>query len=345
MTIGAIQVATMAFYIVRSKITAEATGPSGVGLLGIIDPVVLLIAQLSNLSLPLAAGKFLPAARAQSRQQYGELFVRLLHVLSACSIFGTGLAILMVLVRPSILGAQLASYRSLFLLALLAVPVINLTTLLTVALSALQKVRAAALFGLIAAISSALISGAGVLLAGLYGYYASQLSVSLLVLIAGMVYLLRLEPVPLRRISFSVQRNLRGSIPVLSLAGALCLTSLSSPVADLAARSAVMRAGGLRLLGLFQAAFGLALILRTTVRSTFALFFTPARTGISTTRRSFKKRCISPLLSHGLWGSSLFLWCSFQIGVFISPIRRPSFLPRLSYACSRLQFLFNSSRP
>jgi O-antigen/teichoic acid export membrane protein len=62
----------------------------------------------------------------------------------------------------------------------------------------------------------------------------------------------------------------------MSLAGTLCLTSFTNPLADLIVRSSVLRTGGLTLLGLFQAAFGLAVILRTTVRPTFALFFIPA---------------------------------------------------------------------
>jgi O-antigen/teichoic acid export membrane protein len=275
-TIGAIQVATVAFQVVRSKITAEAAGPSGVGVISVIDQVVLFIAQLSNLSLPFAAGKFLAAAHAKSRDQYAQLYVGLLRVLTVFSVLGTVLAILLVFVRPTILGTELAGYRSLVILAFLAIPVMNLTSLLIVALSAVHRVRAAALFGFVSSISLALIAGGGILLAGLYGYYLSQLMMSFILLVAGMWYLMKMEPLPLRRMSCLLLRDIRSSVPLVSLAGALCLTSLTSPLADLVARSAVLREGGLPLLGLFQAALGLAVLLRTTVRSTFSLFLIPA---------------------------------------------------------------------
>src|SRR5262249_61690000 len=66
LTIGIIQAGTMAFYLVRSKITAVTVGPVGVGTISVVDQVVALVTQVSTFSLPYAAVKFLSAAHSES---------------------------------------------------------------------------------------------------------------------------------------------------------------------------------------------------------------------------------------------------------------------------------------
>jgi len=67
----------------------------------------------------------------------------------------------------------------------------------------------------------------------------------------------------------------------------LYVASFTTPLADLVARLAVLRVGGLPAVGLFQAAIGLALALKTVIRASFAVYFMPAVNRRSDTKEKF----------------------------------------------------------
>jgi antigen flippase len=275
-TIGAIQVVTMAFGLLRSKVIAVTAGPAGVGAIGVIDQVVLLVGQVSTFSLPYASVKFLSAAHSEGQEAFARGYLAFLRVLLLISAIGTAIGVAIVLAKPSLLGGELAAYKSVVIVGLFAIPATTLTTLLTNALASGRRVKASAIFGLLTAIALGVTSIIGIMTAGLYGYYFGNLIASLTLVTAGMVYLVRKERIKKHWTPVSIRSEIARYPQVLSFAGALYLVSFTSPLAELIARYSVIRSGGLIATGLLQAAMGLGLTLRTVVRSSFALFLAPA---------------------------------------------------------------------
>lgn len=283
-TIGAVQVATMFFNLVRSKIVALTAGPEGLGAIGVIDQVVAMVAQISTFSLPYASAKFLSAAHSESREAFAKQYVAFLRALLVISLAGTAIGTVLVFVRPAVLGSELVGYGGIVLIALLAIPANNLTGLLTNAMAAARRVRASALLGLFTAIALAIGSGGGLLVAGLSGYYAGSVFMTLVVLAGGMVYLFKKEQLHGHYGAVSVLTEIRRYPQVLSFAASLYIISFTTPLAEFIARYSLLRKGGFAATGLLQSALGLALALRTVMRASNALLLTPAmnRIGDST---------------------------------------------------------------
>ena len=138
-TVGLIQVLSMAFTLLRSKVVALTLGTTGVGAIGLIDQVATLIAQISTFSLPVAAVKFLSAAHSESRDAFARLYSAFLRVLLVLSLIGTAIGVALLLGRPEVLGRELTPYSSLAILALLALPATNVSTLVTNTLAAARR--------------------------------------------------------------------------------------------------------------------------------------------------------------------------------------------------------------
>jgi antigen flippase len=274
--IGAVQVVTMLFMLVRSKVVALTAGPAGVGAISVVDQVVVLIAQISTFSLPFASIKMLSAAHSEGRESFARGYAAFLRLLLVISVLGAAVGITLVLVRPSLLGSELVSYRSIVIVALMAIPATNLSALVTNALAAARRVRASALLGLVTAIALAAASISGILLAGLYGYYVGNVIAVVVLAIAAMLYLSRAEDVRSLKGPVNPLKEVLRYPETLSFAGALYVISFTTPLAFLVARYALVRKGGFEGAGLLQAAMGLALALRTVMRSSNALFLTPA---------------------------------------------------------------------
>lgn len=275
-TLGGIQVATMAFNVLRSKIVAMTGGPAGVGVISVVDQVVGLVAQVSTFSLPYASVKFLSAAHSEGREAFARKYLAFLRVLLITSLSGAAIGIVAVVWRPGVLGAELADYGIVVVLGMLAIPATNLTALLISATAAAQRVRASALFGLMTAIGLAVACTAGILAGGLKGYYVGNLIATLALTIGGMVYLIRTEAIHSNGRRTSVASEIKSNPQVLAFAGALLLTSFTTPLAYFVARYALLRSVGFEGAGLLQAAMGLGVALRTVMRSSNALFLTPA---------------------------------------------------------------------
>ena len=276
LTIGFIQVAVMAFNLLRAKVVAVTVGPEGVGIISVIDQIVVLVAQVTNLSLPFVAVKLLSHAHSESRQSFVNGYVALLRALLVVSVVGVFSGAALVLKWGDVLMPELVGYAGIVMLALLGIPATNLTAFLTNAMAAAQRLRPSVAMGLMTAIALAFASGTGILLAGLAGFYLGTVLGALAVVVGGLRYLRRREGLPLYDSRVTVMTEIRRYPQVVNLAGALYILAFTSPAAYLIARYAVLRMEGAVQAGLLQAAMGPALALATVLRSSNALFLTPA---------------------------------------------------------------------
>jgi O-antigen/teichoic acid export membrane protein len=213
-------------------------------------------------------------------------------------------------------------------------------------MAAARRVHASAIYGSLLTATLAVSAGAGVILDGLHGYYVGTLiGVSVLV-VGGILYLYRQEGLPVYSGRMSVLQEMRRHPQVLSFAGALYLLSFTSPLADLVARYAVLHSGGLRSAGLFQAAFGIALALRTVVRSSFSVFLMPTVNRKADAKEKFQKtveflRALA--IITGLMGLPLVLFPDVWLVLLYSPRFVPASPYVYLFVCAIIVQLFGAA--
>ena len=275
LTIGIIQAGTMAFYLVRSKITAVTVGPVGVGTISVVDQVVALVTQVSTFSLPYAAVKFLSAAHSESREAFARQYAAFLRALLLVSIVGSGVGLAIVTLWPEVLGSKVSGSQGLVRLALLAIPATNLAGLLTNAIAAARRTHASALMGLWTAAALTVCCSVGILTARVPGFYVGTVTAWILVAAGGLIYLSRKEKLSIAGPRVRLIDELKEHKAILRFAAAIYAVSFSTPLGYLVARYAVVHAGDFHAAGILQAALGPALALVTLMRSSNSLFLTP----------------------------------------------------------------------
>jgi O-antigen/teichoic acid export membrane protein len=102
--LGGIQALTMLAGLIRSKILAVMLGPAGVGVAGVVDQAVSLVAQLGSLSVPFVALKFLSRARDASSHDVRRVYTALLGTIGLCSVVSAAIATVIAAWRPGIFG-------------------------------------------------------------------------------------------------------------------------------------------------------------------------------------------------------------------------------------------------
>jgi O-antigen/teichoic acid export membrane protein len=275
-SIGVIQVASMCFLLVRSKVVAVTLGPEGVGAISLIDQVVGLVAQVCTFSLPFAAIKFLSAAHSEGQQSFANLYATLLRALLIVSLAGTASGIALLIWWPAVLGDELVRYAGIVTLALLSIPATNLVALSTNTMAAARRVHAAAAYGAYNAAALAVLCTAGVFVAGLFGYYLGNLIALAILALGGLLYLKGRERLSIFGNKLSLWREIRRRPEVIGFSVSLYLISFSMPIAYLIARYAVLNSQGLEGAGLLQSAMALSLALTTVMRQANLLYLTPA---------------------------------------------------------------------
>ncbi len=288
-SLGAIQVVAMSFQLIRSKVIAVKLGPGGVGAISLIDQVAGLVAQVCTFSLPFAAVKFLSAAHSENQRDFARLYAAFVRVLLLVSLAGMAAGVALLYGWPAVLGRDLSQYAGIALLALLAIPATNLFSLLTNAMAAARRIHASALYGVYNAAALAVLCTAGVLLAGLRGYYIGNFLALTGLVVGGLIYLYRREKLSIAAERLSLWRELRRYPKVISFAASLYLISFTLPVVYLIARYAVLNAQGLEAAGLLQSAMALSLALTLVMRQSNMLFLTPAMNRVGAAEEKFHK--------------------------------------------------------
>lgn len=274
--LGAFQVGVMLVNLARIKVVAVEGGPAELGLLTLIDQIVVLVALGCTFSLPFASVKFLSFAHSRDGQSFARLYTAFRRVLIVMSALGLAGALVIALSAPGVLGSEVAKHRELLILGLAAVPAINLLSLLTRAVAAAGRARASAAITLAQWTAIAVFASTGLLIDGLRGYFAGSAVGMFLVLVGGTVYLRRRKLA--ERLDGRVRAiaELRQRPGVMRFALVQSVLTLTTPLAYLIARYAVIGEGGLAEAGLLAAAFGVSQALTSLLMPACALFLTPA---------------------------------------------------------------------
>jgi len=274
-TVGALQALAIVVHLIRAKVAAVLLGPEGVGILGVVDTLVQLVAHVSSFSLPLAATKFLARSQGESPGAFAETARSFVKAVLILGIAGTVVAIPFVL-HTDLLGPQLEAHRTLVLVGLLGAPLLPLRDLVTNVLAVTRALRASASLAFVLAVTSTIASIAGGLAGGVFGFLAGGLAGTALVLAVTLVRLWRqLGPRPPGH-ARSLGAVVRDSPDVVAFALVFYLAYSTYPLTHFASRYVVLSRFGEAEAGLLQGAIGLSTALALVLGPATALYLAPA---------------------------------------------------------------------
>lgn len=273
-TIGLFQFMTMLVLLVRTKALALLLGPELVGAMGVIDKSIAVIVQTTSLSLPFAALRFLPERWSSSPGEYRALFERMRNLLLALTVLAMAGALGFTVLRPTLWGAGLLSYRGALLAAILTIPVLGLMPFVQSALAGRFEQSRSMRVGLVNAILLA-VASAAVWWKGLAGYYAVYAVLGLVLVLVVLRRATRdARGVPLPRIP---QPRLALGLPkpIWRFSAALFTLAFAAPYAALFVQYRVFRDHGADAAGWMQAALGIAISVRTILGTAHGVLLTP----------------------------------------------------------------------
>jgi PST family polysaccharide transporter len=140
--IGVLQVLTIVVQIVRAKAISIVLGPAGLGIVGLIDQLITLIATVCALSLPTVVLRVMP--RVHGEPEFGRQYASFLQAVVIASVLGSAALGLLLMIEPMALGEVPARYETEFGIALISVPLLALGLLLPNVLAASMRPLGAA---------------------------------------------------------------------------------------------------------------------------------------------------------------------------------------------------------
>jgi O-antigen/teichoic acid export membrane protein len=274
-TLGALQALTLAMQALRGKMAAVLLGPAGVGVLGVIEPLVQLVAHLSCFGLPLAAMRFLSRAHSEGGAAFLAAYTRFARAVLLLAVTGTAIALAVAFVWPHALGPDLWRYRALVVVGLMGAPLLAFRDLLTSALAAVRATRRSASVGLAMALAAGLGGGTGILVGGgLLGFLVGTLAGEGIVLGIVGTRLRRAVPASVERSSADGASDEEREIAATSLI--LWAAYASYPLTHFLARHLVLAQFGAAQAGELEAGMELSGIVALLLGPSTALYLAPA---------------------------------------------------------------------
>ncbi len=274
-TLGGIQALTMLAGLARTKVLALLLGPSGIGIVSVIDQLVGLITQIGSLSLPFAALKFLSRDGVEERQAFARSYRALFLALFA-----------------STATATVIPYRMPLIAALLGIPALAAVPMLRNVLASVVRYRESAIFAFLNAVALVATTYAGVRMGGLTGMYLGNLLVGVLSTVMIVVYMWRAMSLPLTLRGESPLKVLREHQGLIAFSASMYVLAFTTPTAYLVSRLVVLSHQGMEAVGLMAAAYGVGLAFRVVISQANSQFLTPLvnrRVGVAARAESVRE--------------------------------------------------------
>jgi O-antigen/teichoic acid export membrane protein len=321
--IGFLQILTMLFQLVRTKVLAVLLGPEAIGVMAVIDKLLAVIAQTASLSFPFAAVRFLPGVFHRDRREFAAVLRSMQRILLTTVGLATLLALGVTVLAPQLWGKGLYPYRHVMLIAVLTIPVLAFIPFFqNVVAAQLRQNRAMTIAAGNAAVLT-VASVAGVLLGGIAGSYAGYA-------IAGLAFALVVARAarggttsPEPSVGDAALEPPSGGLPPLlwQFSAAMLTLAFLTPYAALFVHYRVLSRIGAEAAGWMQAAIGVSIAVRGVLGSAHAVFLTPGvnRGGTPAERMTWASQFQSTLcLLVGLSVPLLLLFPQIAVGVLYS---------------------------
>jgi O-antigen/teichoic acid export membrane protein len=274
-TIGAIQSVAIVVNLIRSKIIAVHLGPEGVGIISVVDQCVQLVAYFSAFSLPFASVKFLSRSHSESPEAFRKTYLSFLKASLVLVLIGTGVAILLLVVRADVFGPELSRYQGFLLIAVVGMPAMILSGFFNHVLAAAQKFKAASTLTLITAIALTVASAIGIALGHISGFYIGNVLAASSVVIGSLIYLRQSLKLPIYDREARVAREWRRSPEIVPFSLMLFIAAWTHSLSLLLARYSVLTYFGEAEAGILQAAIAISMAINLVLNPANGLFLTP----------------------------------------------------------------------
>lgn len=273
--VGALQFFILLVALLRSKALAVIAGPEGVGVIGIIDQIIITVAQFGALGLPFAAMKFMSAAHGVSDDAYRDSFAAFGRILLALAATATMIGGAFILFASPGTG-ELAPYRGALFASIFVVPATMMTILISHTLAAAQRPNSAAVYNLAFAAAGTAAALAGLFVAGITGFYIGVFAAGTLTICGALVYLYRGLGLSLWRQGVSLRREFHQLSLILRTSMAAYVSFVSASALLLFMRYEVMQSEGTVQVGLLQSALSVALSAGSILATLGSLYLAPS---------------------------------------------------------------------
>lgn len=274
-TLGGIQVATIAINVLRSKLLAVILGPEGVGVISVVDQSVLLIAQICAVGLPFAAVKFLSRSHSRGPEAFQQTYASLLRTLVILTSAGAVIGLLIVFLRPALLGGELSQYRALMIPAMLGIPAIMLHSFFVNVFAAAGRARVSAVLLFVIALLLVTAAVVGILVDGVTGFYWANLFANYMVVVLALITVRRNLGLTASNQDHSILKELKTNPEIVTFTLILFAASYTLTVSLFVTRFSVLNDGGEAEAGLLQAAIALAAAINLLLNPANGLYLTP----------------------------------------------------------------------
>ena len=256
-SIGALQVLTILAQFVRAKVISVELGPSGLGIVGLIDQLIQAVGFAACLSLPTIVVRVMP--RVYGEPAFRRQYASFLHAVVIVSVVGSGALGIALIARPSLFGDVVAAHTSEFAVGLVSIPFFALGLFLPNVLAAsMRPVGAVSLsFGIAAMTTVGAI--AGLLWGGIREIYIAQAVLTGTLLLVALVYFKVRLQLPFHHSSAGLVREIRARPDIIPTAGAVYATLVSSSVSLLVIRYVTVHSVGSGAGGQLQAILSMVL--------------------------------------------------------------------------------------
>lgn len=320
-TIGVVQAITILAGIARSKVIAVLLGPSGVGVMSVVDQAVYLVAHLAALNIAYVALKFLSRAHSLGAAAFARSYSVFLLALMLPVCLVTVASLCVVWWLPEWLGS-LAAYRALLVPSLLSMPFIALHGYFISVLAAAQRPAVASLLSLLIGILYAVTAYIGIVSGGIEELYWLTTLASVLVVVVALVYL---------RLGLGLRYNLgrqsplavlRESPDVALFALILYASAVSEYISLFIASYSILSNFGEAQAGLLQAATGLSGALALLLSPIIGLYLTPhlnREMAVADKLHATVRFMAMFMLALGVLGMPLVLFPQWLLALLLSP--------------------------
>lgn len=275
LTIGVLQILTVGVQVARAKVISVELGPSGLGIIGLIDQILITLVQVGSLSLPTVALRLLPRLHGTDAGAFQRQYAAFLKAVVIATAAGSGLAALAVYFRPGMLGEELAAYRVEVLLALIGGPVMALGILLPNVLAASQRPSGAAGLGFGTVAVAGIAAWAGLFLGGIRDIYILQLVLGGTLIGLTLVHFKRSLHLPFYDAHGSLTDELRRRPDIIPSAAVTYLAVAGSALSLLAVRYVTVRTLGIETVGWLQAILSMVLAVGTVLMAMNSRYLGP----------------------------------------------------------------------
>jgi PST family polysaccharide transporter len=275
LSIGVIQLAIMLVALVRAKVLALLLGPAGFGVASTIDQTVLSTMQLAHLSLPFTAMKFMARRHSDGPEPFERTFATFFRALAVQAVIAVAIVVALLTWRPTMFGADLATFRPYFLVAILSVPAAMLNVLFVNTLASAQRGPSSAMLNMLVLLALAAAAIVGVAVNGIAGLYVATVATGVGTTLGSIWYLHRTLGVRVTAPTAGLRRELRESPEIVRYALLIYVAMAAYSLTMLGTRYFVFDGLGAAGAGLLQALLGIALTVGNVMTPMNGLFFTP----------------------------------------------------------------------